>query len=156
VSSYDGNTATHLALRLLAEEDPRWQSVTIRVRRYLNNVVEQDHRAIKQRYRPMLGLKSFRTAAITFSGIELAHRIRKRQFAIAYDYDGRSLSLKELWAQALSGKSLSGNADNTPPPLRTPPAPSIEVALTSCWSLSPQRYHRCLKRQTAALQPASV
>jgi transposase-like protein len=113
----DGNTATHLALRLLGEEDPRWQSVRIRARRYLNNVVEQDHRAIKQRSRPMLGLKSFPTAAVTFSGIELAHRIRKRQFAIAYDYDGRSLSLKELWAQALSGKSLSGNADNTPPPL---------------------------------------
>jgi hypothetical protein len=91
--------------------------VTIRARRYLNNVVEQDHRAIKQRCRPMLGLKSFPTAAVTFSGIELAHRIRKRQFAIAYDYDGRSLSLKELWAQALSGKSLSGNMDNSPPPL---------------------------------------
>ena len=113
----DGNTATHLALRLLGEEDSRWQSVTIRARRYLNNIVEQDHRASKQRCRPMLGLKSSRTAALTFSGIELAHRIRKRQFAKAYDCNGRSLSLKALWAQALLRKSLSGNADDAPPPL---------------------------------------
>ena len=75
----DGNTATHLALRLLGEENSRWQSVTVRARRYLNNIVEQDHRAIKRRCRSMLGLKSFRTAAATFSGIELAHRIRKRR-----------------------------------------------------------------------------
>jgi len=52
--------------------------------RYLNNLIEQDHRAIKQRSRPMLGLKSFHTVAVTFSGIELAHRIRKRQFTLAY------------------------------------------------------------------------
>jgi transposase-like protein len=120
----DGNTATHLGLRLLGEEDARWQSVKVRVRRYLNNIVEQDHRAIKQRCASMLGLKSFRTAAITFSGIELAHRIRKRQFAIAYECSGRTLSLKALWAQA-----LSGSADLTPPPLThqisRPAAPRI-------------------------------
>jgi transposase-like protein len=108
----DGNTASHLGLRLLGEEDSRWQSVTVRARRYLNNIVEQDHRAIKRRCRPMLGLKSFRTAAITFSGIELAHRIRKRQFALAYERNGRALSLKELWAQV-----LSGSVDNAAPPL---------------------------------------
>jgi NhaP-type Na+/H+ or K+/H+ antiporter len=33
----------------------------------------------------MLGLKSFATAAVTLSGIELAHRIRKRQFTIPYE-----------------------------------------------------------------------
>jgi len=65
----------------------------------------------------MLGLKSFRTAAITFSGIELAHRIRKRQFALAYERNGRPLSLRELWAQAISGKSLSGSVDSAPLPL---------------------------------------
>ena len=58
----DGNAASHLGLRLLEEEDARWRSVTVRARRYLNNVIEQDHRAIKQRSRPMLGLKSFHTA----------------------------------------------------------------------------------------------
>ena len=113
----DGNAASHLGLRLLGEEDSRWQHVTVRARRYLNNVVEQDHRAIKQRSRAMLGLKSFPTAAVTFSGIELAHRIRKRQFTVAYQRNGRPLSLKDLWDQALSGKSFSVSPEHSPPPL---------------------------------------
>ena len=65
----DGNSATHRGLRLLGDEDRRWQAVVLRARRYLNNVVEQDHRAIKQRCAPMLGLKSFPSAAITLAGI---------------------------------------------------------------------------------------
>jgi hypothetical protein len=100
---------------LLREEDSRWQHVTVRARRYLNNLIEQDHRAIKQRSRSMLGLKSFHTAAVTFSGIELAHQIRKRQFTLAYERKGRALSLKELWDQALSGKSVSDTLDTSPP-----------------------------------------
>src|SRR5262249_57500866 len=113
----DGNAAPHPGLRLLGEEDSRWQHVTVRARRYLNSLIEQDHRAIKQRSRPMLGLKSFHTAAVTFSGIELAHRIRKRQFTLAYERRRRALSLKDIWDQALSGKSFSDNLDNPPPPL---------------------------------------
>ena len=46
----------------------------------LNNVVEQDHRRIKQRIRPMLGFKRFETAAVTIRGIELAEKIKKQQF----------------------------------------------------------------------------
>jgi hypothetical protein len=46
----------------------------------LRRLRREDHRAIKGRWRPMLGLKSYRTAAVTLAGIELAHRIRKRQF----------------------------------------------------------------------------
>lgn len=113
----DGNAASHRGLRLLREEDARWQSVKIRACRYLNNIVEQDHRAIKRRCGPMLGLKSFRTAAVTFSGIELAHRIRKRQFNVPYQRDGRALTLKELWDRALSGGSLSPTVENTDRPL---------------------------------------
>ncbi len=45
-----------------------------------NNLVEQDHRSIKLRLGPMLGLKRFRCASITIAGIELMHRIRKGQF----------------------------------------------------------------------------
>jgi transposase-like protein len=113
----DGNAASYLGLRLLGEEDSRWQHVTVRARRYLNNVIEQDHRAIKQRSRAMLGLKSFQTAAVTFSGIELAHRIRKRQFTVAYERQGQALSLKDLWDQALSGQSFSDSLEDSPPPL---------------------------------------
>ena len=47
--------------------------------KYLNNIVEQDHRAIKRLTRPMLGFKSFWSAAITLAGIELMHMIRKGQ-----------------------------------------------------------------------------
>jgi putative transposase len=48
--------------------------------RYLNNIVEQDHRFIKRRIRIMLGFKSFEAAASTLAGIEVASMIRKGQF----------------------------------------------------------------------------
>ncbi len=102
MSNVDGNSATHRGLRLLGAEDRRWQGVEVRARRYLNNVVEQDHRAIKQRCAPMLGLKSFRSAAITLAGIELAHRIRKRQYSLPTGMNGRATSLKRFWAAALA------------------------------------------------------
>ena len=98
----DGNAATRIALRELRAENPRWRSVVVRTCRYLNNIVEQDHRAIKRRCASMLGLKSFRTAAITLSGIELAHRVRKKQFSFGRGRPQRFPSLKELWAQALA------------------------------------------------------
>ena len=47
--------------------------------KYLNNIVEQYHRAVKRMTRPMLGFKSFWSAAITLAGIELMHMIRKGQ-----------------------------------------------------------------------------
>jgi transposase-like protein len=99
----DGNSATHRGLRLLAAEDRRWQNVEVRARRYLNNVVEQDHRAIKQRCAPMLGLKSFRSAATTLAGIELAHRIRKQQYSVHSGANGRTRSLKELVDRGAGG-----------------------------------------------------
>ncbi|MCG7522825.1 IS6 family transposase [Ruegeria sp. Ofav3-42] len=49
-------------------------------RKYLNNIVEQDHRFIKRRTRPILGFKSFASASATLAGIEVAHMIRKGQF----------------------------------------------------------------------------
>ena len=47
--------------------------------KYLNNIVEQDHRFIKKITRPMLGFKAFYSAAATLAGIEAAHMIRKGQ-----------------------------------------------------------------------------
>jgi len=44
-----------------------------------NNIVEQDHRAVKRVVRPMMGFKSFRSAEATRAGIELMHMIRKGQ-----------------------------------------------------------------------------
>lgn len=48
--------------------------------KYLNNMIEQDHRTIKKRIRPMLGFKSFASASSTLEGIEVANMIRKGQF----------------------------------------------------------------------------
>ena len=53
--------------------------IKIRQCKYLNNIVEQDHRHIKRRTRAMLGFKSFRSAQATLAGIELTHMIKKGQ-----------------------------------------------------------------------------
>ncbi|WP_429500068.1 IS6 family transposase [Robbsia andropogonis] len=53
--------------------------IKIRQQKYLNNLVEQDHRAIKRRTRPMMGFKTFRCARIILGGIEIMHMIRKGQ-----------------------------------------------------------------------------
>ena len=53
--------------------------IVMRQNKYLNNIVEQDHRAIKRITRPMLGFKSFWSARIIIAGIEIMHMIRKGQ-----------------------------------------------------------------------------
>jgi len=53
--------------------------IKIRQVKYLNNVVEQDHRAIKRITRSMLGFKDFNCARVILSGIELMHMIKKGQ-----------------------------------------------------------------------------
>jgi putative transposase len=59
--------------------------ITIRSSKYLNNRIEQDHRRIKRRIRPMLGFKTQKTADTILSGIELVHMMRKRQARFAYN-----------------------------------------------------------------------
>ena len=54
-------------------------AIVIRHSKYLNNIVEQDHRAVKRLTRPMLGFKSFWAARCTIAGIEVMHAIRKGQ-----------------------------------------------------------------------------
>ena len=51
-------------------------------RKFLHNIVEQDHRFIKRRIRPMLGFKSFASASATLDGIEVEQMIRKGQFGL--------------------------------------------------------------------------
>ena len=99
----DGHVPSRRALWLLRREQRCWRNVEVRTNRYLNNIIEQDHRAIKRRCASMAGFKSFATAAVTIAGIELAHRIRKRQFMLSRAY--RRLgkwSLKKEWALALA------------------------------------------------------
>ena len=54
-------------------------AIEMRQSKYLNNIVEQDHRAVKRITRPMLGFKTFRCARILIAGIEVMHMIRKGQ-----------------------------------------------------------------------------
>jgi putative transposase len=57
--------------------------IAIRQCKYLNNIVEQDHRAVKRKVRPMLGFKAFWAARCTIAGIEVMHAIRKGQLETA-------------------------------------------------------------------------
>ena len=75
--------------------------VQVRSSQYLNNLVEQDHRRIKQRIRPMLGFKRFDHAAVTISGIELAEQIKKGQFKTG-KFGNRKSTMSELWNAALA------------------------------------------------------
>ena len=53
--------------------------IVLRQSKYLNNIVEQDHRAVKRVTRPMLGFKSFWIARSSIAGIEIMHMIKKGQ-----------------------------------------------------------------------------
>src|ERR1700691_3427754 len=99
----DGLKQSHYALRLLRREDPKWKFVQVRCNQYLNNLIEQDHRAIKRRCASVVGgFKSFASAAIPLAGIELAHRIRKRQFSFGRGRYHNFGSLKQIWDRALA------------------------------------------------------
>jgi len=76
-------------------EEEAWKHTKLRSSKYLNNLIEQDHRGIKSRTGPMLGFKNFDCAATTVAGIELLHRIRKGQFDLG------SLHLKTQTAPAI-------------------------------------------------------
>jgi IS6 family transposase len=79
VISVDKNAAYPPAITKLQTEKRLSPHVNIRQIKYLNNMVEQDHRFIKKRVRSMLGFQSFRTAARTLKGIEAMHMIKKGQ-----------------------------------------------------------------------------
>ena len=67
------------ALNSFNENLPDEQKIEIRQNKYLNNIIEQDHRFIKKRTKPMLGFKSFNSAKITITGIENIRIIQKGQ-----------------------------------------------------------------------------
>jgi putative transposase len=73
------------ALNRANQNLPKDQQIEVRQIKYLNNVVEQDHRFIKKRTKPMLGFKSFHSAKMTITGIENIRMIQKRQIIGAND-----------------------------------------------------------------------
>jgi putative transposase len=56
-----------------------FSKIKIRQCKYLNNIIEQDHRFIKWRIQNGLGFKSFESAKRTLGGIEVVHMLRKHQ-----------------------------------------------------------------------------
>lgn len=73
----DKNPAYPLAIEELKAEAVLSKRVRLRQCRYLNNIVEQDHRTVKRRTRLAMGYGSFRTAWRTLQGIEPMHMINK-------------------------------------------------------------------------------
>jgi transposase-like protein len=91
----DGCAASHRAVREMRDDRLFPKKTRLRSSKYLNNLIEQDHRGIKSRTRPMLGFKNFTSAATTIAGTELLRRISKGQFALS------RLRIKSDFAPAL-------------------------------------------------------
>jgi hypothetical protein len=97
----DGYSATHTAISELKAKNVLPQSTKVMTSKCLNNLIEHDDRTVKQRIYPMLGLKRLGNAAITISGIELIHKIRKGQFdASKISHSG--VRVAQLWETVLS------------------------------------------------------
>ncbi|NPT59157.1 DDE-type integrase/transposase/recombinase [Paraburkholderia sp. 5N] len=75
----------------------------IRSSKYLNTLIEQDHRNIKSRTKVMLGFRRFTSATTTIAGIELMHRIRKGQFNLA-TLDLQDTATPAVWNAVASGQ----------------------------------------------------
>jgi putative transposase len=89
----DGSDANEAAIKRYNAEHST--HIAIRQVKYLNNIVEQDHRAVKRITRPMLGFKAFDAAQCTLAGVELMHMIKKRQMVVEAGDEG--LTAAELF-----------------------------------------------------------
>lgn len=69
-----------------AYNDEHDTDIELRQCKYLNNIVEQDHRIVKQKMRAALGFKSFRSAQTTIAGLELVRMISKGQLCLMSDW----------------------------------------------------------------------
>jgi transposase, IS6 family len=75
----DKNAAYPIAMKTMKRDAELWRFAKLRQVKFLNNIVEQDHRRIKRLVRPGLGLKSFTSASRTIAGYEAMAMIRKAQ-----------------------------------------------------------------------------
>ena len=75
----DKSGSNNAALEDINKGLPKKGRIEIRQIKYLNNIVEQDHRFIKKITKPMKGFKAFASANATLIGIELHHMLRKQQ-----------------------------------------------------------------------------
>ncbi len=76
----DGSAANKAAIEEYNSKNNT--SIDVRQVKYLNNIVEQDHRDIKQITNSILGFKSLNSASVMLNGIEIVHMFRKRQLRL--------------------------------------------------------------------------
>jgi len=97
----DGYAASHRAVREMKADGLLPEDTKVRSSKYLNNLIEQDHRNIKSRTSVMLGFKRFRSATIVLAGIELMQRIRKGQFNLV-ELGHKNSAAPAIWNAVLS------------------------------------------------------
>jgi putative transposase len=85
----DGSEENEAAIK--RDNEAHGTAIIIRQVKYLNNIVEQDHRAIKRVTRPMLGFKAFDAAQATLAGIEFMHMLKKGQLVREEGTEGLTL-----------------------------------------------------------------
>lgn len=90
VINVDKNAAYPVAIERLKSEQTLASQTELRQVKYLNNLIEQDHRNIKRITKPMLGFKSFHSARRTLNGIEAMNMIHKGQVQGVESGDVRS------------------------------------------------------------------
>ncbi len=79
VITTDQYAATEFAIYEMQADGIILKETELRKIKYLNNIIEQDHRFIKRKVKPMLGFNSLKTAENTICGIEIMHMIKKGQ-----------------------------------------------------------------------------
>ena len=79
VVNIDKSGSNTAALVEVNKSLPESEQIELRQNKYLNNIVEQDHRFIKKITRATLGFKAMHSARATLAGIELHHMLRKGQ-----------------------------------------------------------------------------
>ncbi|WP_230581039.1 IS6 family transposase, partial [Xenorhabdus bovienii] len=94
IITLDKSGANTAAIALLNTDKSKEEAIKIRQDKFLNNRIEQDHRNIKRRIRPMLGFKSFRRTQTILAGIERVSMRRKGQYSQPED---KTLSPAELF-----------------------------------------------------------
>ncbi len=92
VITLDKNPACPVAIAQLKKEKKMPASIQTRKIKYLNNMVEQNHRFIQKRIRSMLGFKLYQTTASILSGVEAMHMIKKGQI--------------DLWDQSVQKQNI--------------------------------------------------
>jgi len=99
----DGFEPSHAALRWMGVRNEfNWcgpNPVKIRSCKYLNNIVEQDHRRVKFRVSAMLGFKSMQHARAVIAGIELIQKLKKGQYGVPFSFGRTS---REIWRHVLA------------------------------------------------------